>query len=70
MLELEGVIYIIEIKYRSSGKIALQQIKENGYYKPYLLRQKTIILLGINFNEETMMIDQWEYEIHEDHIKE
>ena len=69
VLELETVIYIIEIKYRSSGKIALQQIKENGYYKPYLLRQKTIILLGINFNEETRMIDNWAHEIYEDHLE-
>ena len=69
VLELETVIYIIEVKYRSSGKIALEQIKENGYYKPYLLRQKTIILLGINFNEETRMIDNWAHEIHEDHLE-
>ncbi|WP_186292420.1 AAA family ATPase [Cardinium endosymbiont of Dermatophagoides farinae] len=69
VLELETAIFIIEIKYKSSGKIALEQIKANGYYKPYLLRQKAIILLGINFNEETRMIDNWDYEIHEDHIK-
>ncbi|WP_243516906.1 MULTISPECIES: AAA family ATPase [unclassified Candidatus Cardinium] len=70
VLELESSIYIIEIKYKSSGKIALEQIKTNGYYKPYLLRQKAIILLGINFNEETRMIDNWEYEIHEEHLEE
>ncbi|WP_419241261.1 AAA family ATPase [Cardinium endosymbiont of Nabis limbatus] len=69
VLELETAIYIIEIKYKSNGKIALAQIKANGYYKPYLLRQKAIILLGINFNEETRMIDSWDYEIHEEHIK-
>jgi len=69
VLELERVIYLIEIKYRSSGQIGLEQIKANGYYRPYLLRQKTIILLGINFNEETRMIDDWKYEIQEDHLK-
>ncbi|TSJ80846.1 MAG: PD-(D/E)XK nuclease domain-containing protein [Candidatus Cardinium sp.] len=52
------------------GKIALEQIKSNGYYKPYLLRQKAIILLGINFNEESRMIDNWDYEIHEEHLEE
>ena len=70
VLELESAIYIIEIRYKSSGKVALEQIKANGYYKPYLLRQKAIILLGINFNEETRMIDNWEYEIHEAHLEE
>ncbi|WP_419241536.1 PD-(D/E)XK nuclease domain-containing protein [Cardinium endosymbiont of Nabis limbatus] len=70
VLELETAICIIEIKYKSTGKIALQQIKENGYYRPYLLRQKAIILLGINFNEETRMIDSWDYEVHEAHLEE
>ncbi|WP_342265213.1 hypothetical protein [Cardinium endosymbiont of Philonthus spinipes] len=56
-------------KYKSSGKIALQQIQENGYYKPYLLRQKAIILLGLNFNESTRMVDNWAYDIQEAHLK-
>ncbi|WP_243516990.1 hypothetical protein, partial [Candidatus Cardinium sp. cBcalN1] len=29
---------------------------------------KTIILLGINFNEETRMIDNWDYEIYEEYL--
>ncbi len=63
VLELGTAIYIIELKYKSTGQIALDQIKSNGYYKPYLLRQKALILLGLNFNEETRMIDNWAYEI-------
>ncbi|WP_342265447.1 AAA family ATPase [Cardinium endosymbiont of Philonthus spinipes] len=62
VLELGTVIYIIELKYKSTGQMALDQIKANGYYKPYLLRQKALILLGLNFNEETRMIDSWAYE--------
>ncbi|MGI2299078.1 AAA family ATPase [Candidatus Cardinium hertigii] len=69
VLELETVIYIIEIKYKSSGKIALAQIKEHEYYRPYLLRQKVIILLGINFNESTRMVDNWECEVQEAHLE-
>ncbi|WP_419241814.1 PD-(D/E)XK nuclease domain-containing protein [Cardinium endosymbiont of Nabis limbatus] len=69
VLEVESAIYIIEIKYKSAGKIALAQIKANGYYKPYLLRQKAIILLGINFNEVTRMIDDYDYEVYEDHLE-
>ncbi|CDG49659.1 AAA family ATPase [Cardinium endosymbiont of Bemisia tabaci] len=69
VLELETVIYIIEIKYKSSGKIALEQIKANQYYSPYLLRQKAIILLGLNFNESTRMVDNWEYEMQEAHLE-
>jgi len=70
VLELETIIYIIEIKYKSSGKIALAQIKAHQYYSPYLLRQKAIILLGINFNESTRMVDNWEYEVQEAHLED
>ncbi|WP_342265516.1 AAA family ATPase [Cardinium endosymbiont of Philonthus spinipes] len=62
VLELGTAIYIIELKYKSTGQMALDQIKATGYYKPYLLRQKALILLGLNFNEETRMIDSWAHE--------
>ncbi|KAJ8680769.1 hypothetical protein QAD02_016556 [Eretmocerus hayati] len=69
VLELGRVVYLTEMKYRSSGEKALEQIKEKQYHKPYLLRQETVILLGINFNEETRMIDDRDYEILEEHVK-
>lgn len=59
VLTIGSIVYIIEIKYKSNGKIALQQIKENCYYISYLWKAKEIILLGINFDQETKSIDSW-----------
>ena len=69
VLEIENVLYIIEIKYKSTGTAALQQIKENHYYEPYTFRKKEIVLLGINFNEATRTIDSWDHEVYNQHLK-
>ncbi|TSJ81283.1 MAG: ATP-binding protein [Candidatus Cardinium sp.] len=63
VLTIDSIVYIIEIKYKSSGKVALQQIKDNRYYTSYLWKAKEIILLGINFDQETKCIDSWAHEI-------
>ncbi len=62
VLTIGSIVYIIEIKYKSSGKAALQQIKDNRYYTSYLWKAKEIILLGINFDQETKAIDSWAHE--------
>ena len=62
VLTIGSIVYIIEIKYKSSGKVALQQIKDNRYYTSYLLKAKEIILLGINFDEASKSIDSWAHE--------
>ncbi|UWW97655.1 MAG: PD-(D/E)XK nuclease domain-containing protein (plasmid) [Candidatus Cardinium sp.] len=62
VLTIGSIVYIIEIKYKSNDKVALQQIKENRYYTSYLWKAKEIILLGINFDQATKSIDSWAYE--------
>ncbi len=52
-------IYIIEFKCDQSAEIALQQIQEKQYAKPYRHSGKTITLIGINFNQDTRNIDEW-----------
>ncbi|WP_243018173.1 AAA family ATPase [Candidatus Cardinium hertigii] len=59
VLTIGSIVYIIEIKYKANGKVALQQIKENRYYTSYLWKAKEIILLGLNFDQETKSIDSW-----------
>ena len=56
-------IYVIEFKYNQSAEVAIQQIRENKYYEPYLSCGKTIHLLGINFSTEQKNIAQWKDEI-------
>ncbi|MEA3467629.1 MAG: ATP-binding protein [Thermodesulfobacteriota bacterium] len=54
-------IYILEFKVDGSGN-ALEQIKEKNYQQKYLAEEKTIYLIGIDFNSAEKNISQitWE----------
>ena len=49
-------VYIFEFKLNQSAKIALNQIKNNRYYEKYLLSNKEIYLIGLNFEHKTKTI--------------
>ncbi len=59
-LLLEDKIYIIEFKVDSNE--ALKQIKEKGYFKKYLNKNKKIYLVGITFDSKTKNIKSFEWE--------
>ena len=59
VVDTQKCVYIIEIKRDQSPDIAIQQIEEKGYDKPFLASGKKIIKLGINFSSETRTIDGW-----------
>ena len=42
-----------------SPEIALKQIEEKGYDKPFQASGKQIVKLGINFSSETKTVDGW-----------
>ena len=52
-------IYIIEFKFDLSADKAIEQIRENKYYEPYLDSNKKIHLLGINFSTQEKNIVEW-----------
>jgi hypothetical protein len=52
-------IYIFEFKMDQLAKVAIAQIKEKGYAKPYLSGGKPITLIGINFSREDRNIVEW-----------
>ena len=56
-------IYIIEFKFNQSAEVAIQQIRENKYYEPYLSCGKTIHLLGINFSTDQKNIAEYKDEL-------
>ena len=56
-------IYIIEFKFNQSADRAIEQIRENKYYEPYMKEKKTIHLLGINFSTEEKNIIEWKDEV-------
>ena len=41
---------------------AMKQIKKKGYYKKYLNYKKDIFLVGIEFDEKTQNISDFEWE--------
>lgn len=59
VIETEKYIYIIEVKRDQSPEIALRQIEEKGYDRPFLASGKQIIKLGVNFSSETRTVDGW-----------
>ncbi len=59
IFDTDKYVYIIELKRDQSPEIALKQIEEKGYDKPFLASGKQIIKLGINFSSETRTVDGW-----------
>ena len=59
VFDTDNYVYIIELKRDQSADIALKQIEEKGYDKPFLASGKQIIKLGINFSSETKTVDGW-----------
>lgn len=51
VLDLPKVLYIVELKFNQSAELALAQIETQRYYESFLDVQKSIVLLGINFNK-------------------
>ena len=59
VIETDKYVYIIELKRDQSPDVALRQIEEKGYDKPFLASGKTIVKLGINFSSQTRTVDGW-----------
>jgi hypothetical protein len=52
-------IYIFEFKYNKSARIALNSIEKRGYAAQYMMSEKEVIGVGINFSDTTKNINQW-----------
>ncbi len=59
IMDTADYVYVIEIKRDQSPEVALRQIEEKGYEKPFLASGKKIIRLGINFSSKTRSVDGW-----------
>ena len=60
VVQLAQRIYLFEFKINADAEIALDQIKKNSYFQKYLLEEKSITLVGVNFNTKTRQIDDWD----------
>lgn len=52
-------IYIIEFKINQSAETALQQIKDKKYTDKYLIENRKIVMLGINFDGRKKAVKDW-----------
>lgn len=59
LMQTADYIYIIEIKLNQSADIALQQIEDKQYAKPFAMDARKLFKIGINFSTETRRIDDW-----------
>ena len=59
--ETDKWIYLFEFKLNKDDS-ALEQIKKKEYFKPYLLANKRIMLIGVNFDTGTGKLSDWKDE--------
>lgn len=59
IVKTKDFIYIFEFKYDRSADIALQQIEEKGYAKPFTGGRQRIYEIGVNFSRTDRCIDDW-----------
>lgn len=57
IVKTKDFIYIFEFKYDRSADIALQQIEEKGYAKPFTGGRQRIYEIGVNFSRTDRCID-------------
>lgn len=59
LVKTKDYIYIFEFKYDQSADVALKQIDEKGYAKPFAMDKRKIFKVGVNFNCKKRCIDDW-----------
>ena len=59
LVQTADFVYIFELKINQSADVALKQIEDKGYAKPFEMDQRKLYKIGVNFSTETRMIDDW-----------
>lgn len=59
LVQTPQFVYILELKIDQSAEIALQQIEEKQYAKPFEGDDRTIFKIGVNFSSETRRMTEW-----------
>jgi hypothetical protein len=63
VLDIQSSTYIMELKLDGTSDIALRQIYENNYFKPYTHKGKSIVIIGANFSSKNRNISDWKAEL-------
>ena len=59
IVQTPDYIYIFEFKLDKTAAIALQQIEEKGYARPFAADERTLYKIGVNFSSEKRCVDDW-----------
>lgn len=59
LMQTSDNIYILELKIDQNAGIALRQIEEKGYARPFAADTRKLFKIGVNFSTETRRIDDW-----------
>lgn len=59
LVQTKDYIYIFELKIDQSADVALKQIEEKGYAKPFASDPRKMFKIGLNFSTEKHCIDDW-----------
>ena len=51
--------YVFELKVSGTAQEALEQIDENGYAFPYQTEGRKVVKVGVKFNAETRVPEDW-----------
>ena len=59
LMQTREYIYVMELKVNKTADEALQQIEDKDYAKPFDTDERKLFKIGINFNTEKRLIDDW-----------
>ena len=59
VVQTHDYIYIFELKVNKDADTALKQIEEKGYAAPFATDSRKLYKIGVNFNTERRLIDDW-----------
>ena len=59
LMQTKEYIYIMELKVNKTADEALRQIEDKGYAKPFDTDERKLFKIGINYNTEKRLIDDW-----------
>lgn len=59
VLQTDKFVYIMEFKLDGTAEEALQQINDKQYALPFVMDERKLFKIGINFSAETRNIEKW-----------
>ena len=59
LMQTKDFVYVMELKIDQSAEVALRQIEEKGYAKPFTADPRKLFKIGVNFSTEERCIDDW-----------